>query len=77
MFIYKASRHYAPIEDEYETLQEAIKRARSDAERGEAYPLEVTDGAGKVVLSRAALVEAIAGRPVAIGMTEDGTRFKV
>jgi hypothetical protein len=77
MFIYKASRYFAPVEDEYKTLREAVERARSDSEHGEACPLEITDAEGRVVLDRAALVEAIAGRPVAVGMTEDGARFKV
>lgn len=50
MFIYKAARHHAPIEDEYATLEEAIQRARTDRSRGEAYPKEITDESGKPVL---------------------------
>lgn len=51
MFIYKAMRHYAPIEAEYETLDEAVGRASADIESDAAWPVEVVDETGAVVLS--------------------------
>lgn len=50
MFTYKAMRYHAPIEDEFDTLEEAIKRARSDNERDEAWPTEIVDGSGKTLI---------------------------
>jgi hypothetical protein len=37
MYTYKAMRYEPPIQDQFETLEEAIKRARSDNERDEAW----------------------------------------
>lgn len=55
MFTYKAMRYKAPIEDEFDTLQEAIKRARGDHERDEAWPTEFVDESGKAVIEGKAM----------------------
>lgn len=59
MFTYKAMRYHAPIEDEFDTLEEAIKRARSDNERDEAWATEITDESGKAVIDESKLDELL------------------
>lgn len=56
-FIYKFSRYHVRGEDEYESLEEAKERARIDHETGEAYPIEITDKEGRVVLRHEQLLE--------------------
>lgn len=75
MFTYKAMRHHAPVEAEYYTLEEAIKRARSDYELDQAYPTEITDESGKTVIGSLAMSELLGGHPVSIGSTENGQQF--
>lgn len=57
MFIYKSISHLNPLEDKYETLDDAIRHAASDLETDAALPLEVVDQAGTVVLGRDELYE--------------------
>lgn len=59
MFIYKASRYHAPIQDEYPTIQECIDRAQRDMDSEQAWPIAVEDEAGHVVLSEDDLHKAI------------------
>lgn len=59
MFTYKAARYHAPIEDEYETLDEALKRAAYDWDAGEAIPVEIIDAAGQVVLDHDAIIARV------------------
>jgi hypothetical protein len=70
-------RYHAPVEDQFDTLEEAIKRARSDYETDQAYPTEITDQSGKIVISRFAISELLAGRPVSVGMTDNGQQFTI
>lgn len=59
MFTYKAARYGAPIEDEFATLDEAIKCARSDNERDEAWAIAITDDSGKTVIDEAQMDELL------------------
>lgn len=88
MFTYKAARHHAPIEDEYETLAEAIQRAGRDRDSGKALPVEIVDSAGTILLDHDAIYAALdyapgyvppLGIPDAtyLGTTLNGTRFSV
>lgn len=77
MFTYKAMRYHAPVEDQFNTLEDAIKRARSDYESDQAYAVEITDDSGKTIIGRIAMSDLLAGRPVSIGMTENGQQFTV
>lgn len=51
MFIYKSARYHAPFESQYETITEAIEQANYDLEFNEAYPHEIVDEVGAVILS--------------------------
>ena len=77
MFTYKAMRYHAPIEDEFDTLEEAIKRARSDYERDEAWPTEIVDADGLTVIDSAKMSDILGGHAVCIGMTENGQQFNL
>lgn len=77
MYIYKAMRYHAPVADEFKTLEEAIKRARSDYERDEAFPTEIVDANGVTVIDSTKMNALLGGRPVCIGMTENGQKFNL
>jgi hypothetical protein len=55
MFIYKAARHHAPVEDEFDTLLEALWRAASDRDSGQAVPVEIASTDGKILLDHDAI----------------------
>lgn len=59
MYTYKAMRYHALVEDQFVTLEEAIKRACSDDETDQAYPTQITDASGKTVFDRAAIEQII------------------
>lgn len=77
MYTYKAMRYHSPLEDQFETLEEAIKRARSDHERDQAWPTEIVDESGVTVIDSGKMDALLGGRPVCIGMTENGQQLNL
>lgn len=57
MVIYKSISHLNPLEERYDSLEEAIAHAASDLETDAALPLEVTDEKGVTILNRDQLYE--------------------
>lgn len=62
MYTYKAARHYAPVEEEYTSLEEALERARIDHDSGDAYPVLIRDDAGTLLLDHVQILDAVDSR---------------
>lgn len=77
MFTYRAMRHYAPVEAQFATLEEAIQRARSDHETDQACPAEIIDGSGTTVIDSVRMSALLAGHPVSLGWTDNGQQLSV
>ena len=59
MYTYKAHRYQAQIEDQFPTLDEAIKRARSDHAQDGAWPTEIADESGMLVVCESDMDELL------------------